>query len=230
MTTLPSLPDGWVWKRLRYLVEIITSNVDKHTKAAEHPVQLCNYVDVYNNDHVTDDLNFMEATATQDEIARFGLRRGDVVITKDSESPYDIGVPAYVEARSETLICGYHLTILRAKPDQVVGSYLAWALRSAPVIGQFRVRSQGVTRFGLSWYGQADARIPVPPSVNEQHRIATMLNERIGEIGRLFRMTGANPRSSAGLGRLLTEKRVALITTAVTGQLAQTAAAVRGAT
>lgn len=220
MTTLPSLPDGWAWKRLRYIADIITSNVDKHTKAAEQPIQLCNYVDVYNNDHVTGDLDFMEATATQDEVARFGLHWGDVVITKDSESPDDIGVPAYIEAQSETLVCGYHLTILRPKFDQVIGGYLAWALRSAPVVGQFSVRAQGVTRFGLGWYGQADARVPLPPTLDDQRRISMMLDERVGEIGRLFRMTGANPRSLAGLGRLLTEKRVALITTAVTGQMA----------
>lgn len=227
MTMLPALPDGWTWKRLRYVADIITSNVDKHSKATEQLVQLCNYVDVYNNDHVTDDLDFMQATATQDEIARFGLRRGDVIITKDSENPLDIGVPAYVEADLDTLVCGYHLTLLRPKPNQVLGAYLAWALRSAPVAGQFSIRAQGVTRFGLTWYGQADARVPLPPTLEDQSHIATMLDERIGEIGRLFRMTGANPRSSAGLGRLLTEKRMALITAAVTGQLVPAQGAVR---
>ena len=38
----------------------------------------------------------MLASATGAEIERFRLFRGDVVVTKDSESPDDIAVPAYI--------------------------------------------------------------------------------------------------------------------------------------
>ena len=37
----------------------------------ELPVRLCNYTDVYKNDYITDDLEFMRATASRAEIAKF---------------------------------------------------------------------------------------------------------------------------------------------------------------
>ena len=40
----------------------------------------------------------MEATASPEQIDKFALREGDVIITKDSESWEDIAVPAYVPA------------------------------------------------------------------------------------------------------------------------------------
>ncbi|MCZ2500018.1 restriction endonuclease subunit S, partial [Xylophilus sp. Kf1] len=42
----------------------------------------------------------------------FALNPGDVIITKDSEDPREIGVPALVVSSAEDIVCGYHLTIL----------------------------------------------------------------------------------------------------------------------
>src|SRR3954466_7874788 len=96
ISLFPALPTDWQEERLHDIVELRTSNVDKKSEAGEKAVRLCNYVDVYKNDKVTLDLDFMEATATEVQIERFGLRLGDVVITKDSEAPDDIGVPALI--------------------------------------------------------------------------------------------------------------------------------------
>ena len=41
------VPKYWHVRRLRTVAEMRVSNVDKHTKEAELPVRLCNYVDVY---------------------------------------------------------------------------------------------------------------------------------------------------------------------------------------
>ena len=51
------------------------SNVDKHIREGEFPVRLCNYVDVYKNDRITQTIPFMNATASRDEIERFRLER-----------------------------------------------------------------------------------------------------------------------------------------------------------
>jgi type I restriction enzyme S subunit len=53
-------------------------------------------VDVYNNDFITSELPFMAGSATAGEISKFSLRKGDILITKDSESWDDIAVPALV--------------------------------------------------------------------------------------------------------------------------------------
>ena len=79
------MPVHWSANRLRHACEMLVSNVDKHTKAGELPVRLCNYVDVYKNERIRPRLRFMRATACKDEVGRFRLRNGDVLITKDSE-------------------------------------------------------------------------------------------------------------------------------------------------
>ena len=94
----PGCPPGWKEVPLTSVADIRFSGVDKVSRSGETPVRLCNYIDVYDNDYITAGMNFMRATATCAEIERFGLQIGDVIITKDSETPDDIGVPAVVDS------------------------------------------------------------------------------------------------------------------------------------
>ena len=127
---LGDVPEHWTAQRQRNVIDMHVSNIDKHTAEGEIPVRLCNYVDVYKSDRITERLPFMRATASQDEVKRFRLQVGDVVITKDSESWNDIGVPALVEYAAPDLVCGYHLAILRPREGILHGSYLLRALQS----------------------------------------------------------------------------------------------------
>jgi len=97
----------WPTRRLRDIADIRISNVDKKTHPAEEAVKLCNYMDVYSNEYVTGRIEFMEASASKGEIERFALQYGDVIITKDSETPDDIGIPAVVAETIGRLVCGY---------------------------------------------------------------------------------------------------------------------------
>ena len=100
--------DGWKMVALSDLIDLRLSSVDKKKKDNEQVVQLCNYMDVYNNSFIHADMDFMIATATEREISNCSLTMGDVVITKDSEKYDDIGVPALVREDIPDLVCGYH--------------------------------------------------------------------------------------------------------------------------
>ena len=171
---LGDVPTHWEVRRLRTVAEMRVSNVDKHTREDEFPVRLCNYVDVYKNDRITEAVPFMNATASWDEIERFRLERNDVLITKDSESWDDIGVPALVTETADDLLCGYHLALLRPF-EEVLGAYLALTLRSRVVAYQFHVSANGVTRYGLTHAGIQSVRIPFPP-LPEQRAIVRYLD------------------------------------------------------
>lgn len=82
--------------RLKHVAHVAVSNVDKKSVEGELPVRLCNYTDVYHHDRITERLHFMTATASAEQVRDFRLRPGDVLITKDSETPDDIAVPALV--------------------------------------------------------------------------------------------------------------------------------------
>ena len=164
----------WPMAPLGQVTELTLSSVDKKTKPREHAVLLCNYMDVYSNRFIRSDLDFMTATANEREIQRCTLRPEDVVITKDSEQYDDIGVPALVRDDIDSLVCGYHLAILRPLRESIRGSYLLYALQIGNVQHQFHAYANGVTRFGLRKDDILRVEIPLPP-LPEQRAIARVL-------------------------------------------------------
>ncbi len=78
--------------KLGEIAKIDISNVDKKVKETDSPVILCNFVDVYHNWAITNDFlpNLMKSTANINQISRFSIHKGQVAITKDSETRDDI--------------------------------------------------------------------------------------------------------------------------------------------
>jgi type I restriction enzyme S subunit len=205
---LGDLPEGWGVERQRHVADMLVSNIDKLTVEGELPVRLCNYVDVYKHDRITRSLPFMQATATKDEVDRFRLQLGDVLITKDSEAWTDIGVPSLVEYTAPDFVCGYHLAILRPREGVFSGGYLLRALQSQGVAVQFRVAANGVTRYGLSHEAIKSVLLPVP-SLAEQAGIVRFLDHADRRIRRYI---AAKRRLIA----LLDEQKQAIVHHAVT--------------
>jgi type I restriction enzyme, S subunit len=202
------IPAHWSASRLRHACEMLVSNVDKHSKSGELPVRLCNYVDVYKNERIHRRLRFMRATASNDEVERFRVRSGDVLITKDSEEWNDIGVPSLVEYEAPDFVCGYHLAILRPRSKFSVGGYLLRALQCHQIAAQFHVEAHGVTRYGLSHGAIRSVSIPVPPP-DEQAAIVRFLDHANGRIEWAI-------RAKRKLMALLNEQKQAIIHRAVT--------------
>ena len=203
-----SIPSDWAVKPLRAVAGFVASNVDKIPVVGERHVRLCNYSDVYNNEYVTLRLDFMKGTATEDEVRRFGLRVGDVLITKDSESWDDIAIPAMVAETADDLVCGYHLALLRPNGTVLSGRFLLRCLQAKVLRVQLELAANGVTRFGLPKSAIGGLRLPVPP-LDRQVVIAEFLDR---ETARIDALIAAKRR----LLELLAEKRKAIIATAVT--------------
>ncbi len=204
------IPAEWEVNRLRNVAELVVSNVDKHTHDGEIPVRLCNYVDVYKNRRITGDLPFMAATASPDEVRRFRLHRGDVVVTKDSEIWTDIAVPALVDYEAEDFVCGYHLAILRPF-ERMRSAYLLHVLQAKSVVVQFHVEAQGVTRFGLSHSAIKNVIVPYPTPA-EQDAIVAAIEEQTRDIDCAIRRTLREIE-------LIREYRTRLISEVVTGKI-----------
>jgi type I restriction enzyme S subunit len=160
------------------------SSVDKKAVEGEVPVRLCNYTDVYYHDSITPDLSFMEATATPNELRTFSLRRGDVLITKDSESPDDIAIPAYVPFSDDRVLCGYHLAQIRPDAQQLDARFLFWWMASDTMREELSSRANGITRFGLKLDSIAAAPVRLP-RMKEQREIADFLDRETAHIDAL---------------------------------------------
>lgn len=205
---LRDVPAHWQIRRLKTLASIQLSNVDKKSMDVEEPVRLCNYTDVYYHDRITADMDFMQATATHDQVRRFSLRANDVLITKDSESWTDIAVPSVVTEDLSDVLCGYHLAQIRPDDGELDGTFLSRAISAIGPRDQFQVAANGITRFGIGRDVIATAVLAVPP-IDEQRRIAAFLDRQTARIDALV-------DKKKRLIELLHEDRVALITRAVT--------------
>ena len=168
--------DARHWRKVNLddVIDLRLSSVNKKSKPNDQAVRLCNYVDVYKNSFIHSGMDFMAATATEREVAKCSLSKGDVVITKDSEKYDDIGVPALVREHIPNLVCGYHLAILRPLLSEIDGTYLFYALSADETQRQFHSYANGITRFGLRKSDIGLVEIPLPP-LSEQRAIARVL-------------------------------------------------------
>jgi type I restriction enzyme S subunit len=152
-------------------------------------------------------MDFMVATASPDQIAKFSLRAGDTIVTKDSETADDIAIAAYVPADLPGVICGYHLSIVRPLPN-TNGAFVKRLFDSIYAKSCFAVRANGLTRVGLGQYDLDNVELPFPP-YGEQRQIALFLDRETAKIDVLI-------AEQWRLIELLKQKRQAVISHAVT--------------
>ena len=193
------------------MAKVQSSNVDKKTFEGEIPILLCNYVDVYKNEFIDPSFKFMEATATEKEIEKFILHEGDVLITKDSETPDDIANPAYVEQDFNNVICGYHLAQIRTNKTILLGVFLFRLFQSKQFNSHFEVSANGITRFGLSLDSITDVEVLLP-SIEEQNQIVQHITSETKRIDNTISKIEKEIE-------LLAEYRTALISEVVTGKI-----------
>ena len=206
---IEEIPAHWEVNRLKHVAKILPSNVDKHIYPDEIQVRLCNYTDVYYNDYITVDTVLKKGSCKESEFVKFALRKGDVIITKDSETPDDIGVPTYVKDDLDDVVCGYHLTMIR--PLACHGEFIFRFIQSDRTRRYFEVNSNGITRYGLGKSSIENLLLPIPTD-SEQQQIADFLSQKTEQIDELI----ATEQRKI---ELLKEYRQSLISEAVTGKI-----------
>jgi type I restriction enzyme S subunit len=205
------IPEGWRIGKLKHNSELNISSVDKHIFDDEISVRVCNYTDVYYNEFISNNLELRIGSCSTIEYNKFLLKKGDVIITKDSESPSDIGVPSLVIDELENVVCGYHLSIIKSNLDSLIGEYLFRQLQTTRVRRYFEVNSNGITRFGLGKSSVLELPL-ILPSVREQIEIVNHLNSKTKEIDDLVSLEQMKID-------LLKEYRQSLISEVVTGKI-----------
>ena len=155
------------------------SGVDKKIKDGEEDIRLCNFVDVYYNWAITMARHdsFMLATARPNEISKFQLKKGQVALTKDSETRDDIGISTYIADDFNDVILGYHCALITPNECKLSGKYLNAFFHTKFVQKYFELNATGSgQRFTLSLDAIKDMPIYLP-SLSKQKEIAEIFSK-----------------------------------------------------
>lgn len=206
---LGEIPEHWTFERMKHIGQVSFSSVDRHELVTEKSVKVCHYPVAYKNESVDNNTTFPSGTCTESEYANFQLLKGDIILTKDSETANDIGVPCFVKETIENCVCGYHLAQLRVnEANKINEAYLFRYIQSKNVSSHFETSCNGVTRFGLG-KPIIENLLLLKPTIKEQQIIANYLDHTTSTIDKLI-------SEKESLITKLQEKRKALINEVVT--------------
>lgn len=170
--------------RLGEIADVEISGIDKKTKDGESAVRLCNFTDVYYNWAITKNMyeGLMQASASDSDIETFSLCKGQVAITKDSETRDDIGVATYIADDFDDVVLGYHCALITPRTDvsedeKIYGKYLNALLHTKYAQKYFSNNATGSgQRYTLSKEAIEDMPVYLP-SFKEQVRIGDYLSD-----------------------------------------------------
>lgn len=192
----------------RLLTSSITGPFGTQLKASEY-VNDC--VPVVNPTHIVDsrirpDRSITVTNEKSVELERFRIIPGDVILGRKG----DVDKAAVVSKVEEGYICGSDSMALRPS-GEVNGEYLWWYLQSPSAHRQLEQWSVGSTVAGLNQRTISHLEIPTM-DLSGQLEICAYLNTQTSRIDELI-------SESEDLIALSQERRAALITAAVTGQI-----------
>jgi type I restriction enzyme, S subunit len=206
---LDKIPSHWNLKRIKYISSFTLSSVDRNYNKEDFPVKVCHYPEVYKNEFITSNTLFEDGSCTKNQLISFKINKGDILITKDSETADDIGIPALVTEDLENSVCGYHLGIYRVA-DEVLPEFFFRYLQSEHVRRYFEVLSNGVTRVGLGKPALENLEIPIPP-LDEQEKIVNHIREKSRSVDSILQKIETQKQE-------LLRYRHSLISSVVTGR------------
>lgn len=175
------LPSGWRWVTLREVISEAQLGFASGQRDPKGVLQLR-----MNNVSPRGQLNWSSVTrvpADPGTIAEYRLEAGDVLFNNTNSTDL-VGKTALFESHEEPVVFSNHFTRLRTLPDKLSPALLALWLQSQ---WQERVFANICNR----WVGQSavhrdkllSLEIPLPP-LEEQKRIAAILNEQMAAVER----------------------------------------------
>ncbi|MDP4013435.1 MAG: hypothetical protein U0990_02210 [Candidatus Nanopelagicales bacterium] len=199
----------WPWIPIRHLASIhggLTLGKSYDEPCVSWPyLRVANVQDGYVN---LDDL--ASVRVPESAARRHALKNDDLLVLEGNGNPANLGRSALWDGSVEPCLHQNHVHAVRADPERMVPQLLYWLLRTEWARWCFAGSEDSVSIATLSQERIASLPVPVPPR-STHAALAAYLATAWAENEALL---DANDRSI----RLLTERRQALITAAVTGE------------
>lgn len=142
---------------------------------------IVNYMDVFSNGKILCTRLTGRVSLSKQELSNFDVRRGDVLFTRTSETPEEVGMASVVgDEPNETVFSGF---LLRGRPRSGVlcDEFKAYCFRSSFVRSQIVSKASYTTRALTNGRLLSGVVLPVPP-LAEQSAIAAALSDMDAEI------------------------------------------------
>ena len=204
---LGEVPEHWEVRRISSLSTKITNGYVGPTRdiLVDSGVRYLQSLHIKNNSIAFNDAYFVKKEWS-DAHAKSILQEGDVLIVQTG----DIGQAAVVPKEFEG--CNCHALIIVAPVREVLtGDWLGWVLNSDYGFHSLLSIQTGALHPHLNCGDVKDLSVPIPP-LNEQREVSEAIVDRIGSITSLL------DEATIAIA-LLQERRSALISAAVTGQI-----------
>jgi type I restriction enzyme S subunit len=207
--TKGNLPEGWRLKNLADLGTVSGGGVDKIARIGDIPIKLLNYMDVHRNTFITPSINFMETTATKDQVQNCSIQEGDIIFTPTSETPEDIARSSVVSSNFLETCYSYHLVRFRPKV-KLDANFMAYVFLLEDFRMQALKAAEGSgTRYVITLPRFRSLLIPVPEA-KTQIKIGQTINSIATQIENLKALREKYEKIKAGVANDLLTGRVRL--------------------
>lgn len=182
-TRLPGFQGKWEQVRLGELFSF-KNGLNKGKQFFGFGTPIVNYMDVFKNASLLCSQLQGRVSLTKQEIENFDVRKGDVLFTRTSETPEEIGLTgAILDEPIQTVFSGF---VLRGRPksDRLDDSFKAYCFRSSFVRNQIISKATYTTR-ALTNGRVLSAVMLLVPGKAEQIAVAKMLSDIDAELAAL---------------------------------------------
>ena len=196
---LDPLPEGWVWASVGQVANVALGKMLDKTK--HHKGRKLPYLRNINVRWGQVDIgNLLEMFFDDDELERFGVRAGDVLVCEGGEP----GRAAVWDGRVEGVM--YQKAIHRLRFfGNIQARYLVFILEFLAKTGRLEHWFTGSTIKHFTRESFVSLPIPLPP-LAEQTRIVVEVERRLSVVEELDTMVSANLQRAAGLRQSILQK------------------------
>lgn len=173
-----------------------SNGVDKKSNPDEIPINLLNYMDVYNRRHITakNVHTLMHVTAKPHQLTENDVRKGDVFFTPSSESPEDVGHCMVIDENLPQTCYSYHIMRYRPYTSVFFHSFPNYGFECYAVRSQLILGAQGVQRYVIRKEVFDNLSCPTPSMAEQQaigeyfSNLDLLIAETERELDRLEKM------------------------------------------
>lgn len=201
----------WIKKELQELGDFTSGGVDKKSVAGQKSVKLLNFLDVYHRDFIYKNELYHVVTASDAQIRKCTLKKGDLFFTPSSELQTNLALSAVVMEDCPGCVYSYHITRFRFK-DNFDIKFKSYMFNNKEFLDQASLIAEGSgKRYVVNLSKFKTLTITYPTDIKEQSFIAEILWDLDQEINSLEKDLGKYKNIKQGMMEQLLTGKIRLI-------------------